>query len=76
MGIIKILARAESLCQPGQSEETLSERGGKSLKWIHQKGVAGDKMCFPSSSIYRPPAQMGPKAVVGNWGTKGREKPQ
>jgi len=29
------------------------------VKWIHQKGVAGDKMCFPSSSVYWPPAQMG-----------------
>ena len=32
MGIIKILARAESLYQPGQSEETLSERGGTSCE--------------------------------------------
>ena len=28
----KILARAERLYQPGQSEETLSERGGKSCE--------------------------------------------
>ena len=32
MGSIKILARAERLYQPGQSEETLSERGGKSCE--------------------------------------------
>ena len=28
----KILARTESLYQPGQSEETLSERGGKTCE--------------------------------------------
>jgi len=44
----------------------------RAVKWIHQKGVAGDKMCFPSSSVYWPPAQMGdPKQWWETGGQKG-----
>ena len=44
----------------------------RAVKWIHQKGVAGDKMCFPSSSVHRPPAQMGdPKQWWETGGPKG-----